>query len=82
MLQLVIDLSRIIIPTVGAMIVACLQAKKHVVLKYKGIEIKGISEKNIIKILEGMVEEDKDIKKEDTETKKKGKDTKKEKKAK
>ncbi len=58
MIQLLIDLSKVAVPAVAGVVVAFINSKKHIVIKYKGIEIKGMNEKNALKILEKICEED------------------------
>ena len=58
MIQLLIDLSKVAIPAVAGVVVAFINSKKHIVIKHKGIEIKGIDEKNILEILEKLYEVD------------------------
>lgn len=50
-IQLLINLSPVIIPAVASVIKACIRSKKHVSLKYKGLEVKGISDSTVIDIL-------------------------------
>ena len=58
MIQLLIDLSKVTIPAVAGVVVAFINSKKHIVIKHKGIELKGISEKNALEILEKLREKD------------------------
>lgn len=68
MIQLLIDLSKVAIPAVAGVVVAFINSKKHIVIKHKGIELKGISEKNALEILEKLHEKDRN----EERTKRKG----------
>lgn len=54
--QVLITISATVLPFVAKIIIEYIRAKKHVSLKYKGVEVKGISEKNIVEILEKLKE--------------------------
>lgn len=55
MVRLMVELSPLILTSVVTIVTTLIKAKKHVVIKYKGIEIAGISEKNISKILKELL---------------------------
>lgn len=56
-IQLLITLSSIIIPSIATVIVNLIRAKKHISLKYKGVEVKGISEDTVVQILNELCKE-------------------------
>lgn len=53
-IQLLIELSSFIIPSIASVIVAYIHSKKHISIKYKGLEVKGISESTVIEVLEKL----------------------------
>lgn len=59
-IQLLITLSTVIIPSIASVIVAYIRSKKHISIKYKGIEVKGISESTVIQILEELNQDKKE----------------------
>lgn len=58
-IQLLITLSPVIIPSLASIIITFIRSKKHISIKYKGIEIKGVSEATIIQILEKLISDKK-----------------------
>lgn len=59
-IQLLINLNSVIIPTIASIILTYIRSKKHISLKYKGLEVKGISEATVIQILEELSAEKKE----------------------
>jgi hypothetical protein len=57
-LQVIITLGTISIPLVAKIIIENLRANKHVVVKHKGIVIKGLSAENTLKVLEELSKND------------------------
>jgi hypothetical protein len=58
LIQAIVTLGSISIPLVAKIIIENIRSKKHVVVKHKGIEIKGLDAENTIKILEELSEND------------------------
>ena len=59
-LEVLIQLSTFSIPIIAGIIIKQITAKKHIDVKYKGLKIKGPSEKNTVKILEKIIEKEND----------------------
>lgn len=53
-IQLLINLSPVIIPAIASVVVTYIRSKKHISIKYKGLEVKGISESTVVEILEEL----------------------------
>lgn len=53
-IQALVTLTTISIPLVAKIIIEKIRSKKHISIKYGGIEIKGISEDNVFQVLENL----------------------------
>ena len=53
-IQVLVSLGAIAIPALANIIVQQIKSKKYVSVKYKGVELQGISEKNAVKILKQL----------------------------
>lgn len=58
--ELLVELSKVIIPALSAIIIKLIDLKKNTSIKYNGIEIKGIDSKSVIPILEDLLNKEKD----------------------
>ena len=56
-IQALIPLATFSIPFVTKIFIECIRQKKHFILKYQGFEISGLSEKNMVKVLNKLLEE-------------------------
>lgn len=55
--QAIITLTTVTLPLVANIIIEHIKAKKEITIKFNGVEIKGISEKNIKEILSSLLKE-------------------------
>ena len=51
-----ISLTSMTLPFVTKILLELIRSKKNVSLKYKGVEVKGISEKNVVDVLNNLLE--------------------------
>ena len=58
--EILVELSKVIIPTLSAIIIKLIDLRKNTSIKYNGIEIKGIDNKSVIPILEDILKKEKD----------------------
>lgn len=54
LLQAIVTLSTLSIPLIAKVIIEAIRARKHVSIKVNGTTITGVSEKTVLKILEGF----------------------------
>ena len=57
-IQALVVLGGVTIPVIGKIIIEAIRAKKHVVVKKRGLTISGISQKNVLRILKDLSRED------------------------
>lgn len=57
-IQLIVAVTSITLPFITKIILEHIRSKKSISVKFKGIEIKGISEKNITRILNSILNEE------------------------
>ena len=56
-IRLLIELTPVVLTAVTAIVVTNIKAKRHISIKYKGVEVTGISEENALKIFENLMNE-------------------------
>lgn len=53
-LQALVQISLVAIPALGAIITESIKSKRYISIKHNGLEIKGLSHENAIKVLEEL----------------------------
>lgn len=69
--QFLIELSPVVVVTVASIVITYIKSRKHIKIKHNGTEVDGISEKNAVKILNMLFEQDKAAESNTTEKTKK-----------
>lgn len=57
-IEALVTLSTISIPYLAEIIIEKIKSNKHIELKYEGLEVKGISEDNVMEILDKLLNND------------------------
>ena len=61
-IRLLIELTPVVLASITTIVLTNIKAKKHISIKYKGVEVTGISEENVLKIFEKLIDENIGIK--------------------